>query len=529
MPSVLLVGLVLLINLFLYGAEGPLVGFRNAYIATHLYYGVMILAGRFSTRAGQYSIFALTTIANLVYVVLNPNQFEFVIVALIYPFVALSIVRTIWRLKIERQKTDDQLADIDSVNTNLAKQIHSLSTLFDISQTTSMQSKPSTGNLNVLLDEITQILAEKVGIHRLTLRIWTDNRLSEQVLATVGLTPSEIRRGEIKNIEQICQHVLDNNEPVAILHKPGKICPLPDSWQSEIAAALNKDQVAAWCLPIRINQNPIGTLTLDKAAEQFSVEEDLRILTIVSSIMAQRVEIQQMFNSVVEAERMAALGKMATTIAHEVRNPLGGIRGAAQLLELELTHSSDTQSYLNIILKEVDRLNRVVGELLVFGRPYESNFQQIDLRQMVIKTLELCKTDLEKFNIEVIELFQPNLPMVELDQDRIQQVILNLCRNAIESMSGEGQLILHLNTENSREQIELRLEDTGKGIDEEIIPYLFDPFFTTKLKGTGIGLALSHQIMTEHGGQIRVDVTKTDGAAFIMTLPIKQNQTNGVQ
>ena len=95
-----------------------------------------------------------------------------------------------------------------------------------------------------------------------------------------------------------------------------------------------------------------------------------------------------MFNSVVEAERMAALGKMATTIAHEVRNPLGGIRGAAQLLELELTHSSDTQSYLNIILKEVDRLNRVVGELLVFGRPYESNFQQIDLRQMVIKTLQ---------------------------------------------------------------------------------------------------------------------------------------------
>ena len=200
-----------------------------------------------------------------------------------------------------------------------------------------------------------------------------------------------------------------------------------------------------------------------------------------------------------------------------------------QLLELELTHSSETQSYLNIILKEVDRLNRVVGELLVFGRPYESNFQQVDLRQTIIKTVELCQTDLEKYSIEVVELFQPNLPLVELDQDRIQQVILNLCRNAIESMSGEGQLIFHLNSADSREQIELCIEDTGKGIDEDIIPYLFDPFFTTKPKGTGIGLALSHQIMTEHSGKIRVDVTKTNGAAFIMTLPIKQNQTSGVQ
>ena len=518
MPSVLLTGLVVLINLFLYGAKGPLLGFRNAYIATHLYYGVMILAGRFSLRAGQYAILVLTTIANLVYVALNPNQVEFVIVALIYPFVALSIVRTIWWLKAERQKTAMLLDNIDSVNTDLAKQIHSLSTLFDISQIANMRRKPATADLDTLLEQIIQVLAEKMGIHRLTLRIWTNDQLSQTILATVGLTKSEIRRGEVNNIKQICRYVLAENEPVAILHQEGKMCP--------ITSISNKDQVAAWCLPIRVNQQPVGTLTLDKAADQFSVDEDLRILTIVASIMAQRVEIQQMFDSMVEAERLTTLGKMATTIAHEVRNPLGGIRGSAQLLELQLTDlndSSESQIYLDIILKEVDRLNRVVEELLVFGRPYEPNFELVNLTQIMTETLELCRVDFEKHEIQIVKLFEATLPMVEIDRDRIQQVVLNLCRNAIEAMNDWGQLTLSLQRTNDTKHVQLRLEDTGRGIDKDIVPHLFDPFFTTKPKGTGIGLALSQQIVAEHGGQIGVDVTKTEGAAFIMTLPIKQN------
>ena len=171
MPTVLLTGLVILINLFLYGAHDPLVGFQNSYIATHLYYGVMILAGRYSQKVGQYTILGLTTGANLIYVSLNPNQFQFAIVATIYPFVAVFIVRMIQWLKAERQKTADQLHDIDHVNLDLAKQIHSLSTIFDISQLANMRRRPAATDLDTLLEQGIRVLAKKMGIHRGTLRI----------------------------------------------------------------------------------------------------------------------------------------------------------------------------------------------------------------------------------------------------------------------------------------------------------------------------------------------------------------------
>ena len=514
MPTVLLTGLVILINLFLYGAQDPLAGFQNSYIATHLYYGVMILAGRYSQKVGQYTILALTTGANLIYVSLNPNQFQFAIVATIYPFIAVFIVCMIQWLKAERQKTADQLHNIDLANLDLAKQIHSLSTIFDVSQLANMRRRPAATDLDTLLEQGIRVLAKKMGIHRGTLRIWSENQLVRTIPVTVGLTEAEIRRGQIDHIDEICRYVLDHNEPVAILHDKGKMCAIEE--------VESKNKVASWCLPIIINQQSVATLTIDKAADRFSIEEDIRTLTIVASILAQRVEIQQIVDSLVEAERLATLGKIATTIAHEVRNPLGGIRGSAQLLELDNYLTDESRTCLNIILKEVDRLNRVVEELLIFGRPYQPNFQTFDLGQIIEKTLELCRVDLDKHRVQVERRFASELPLVEIDQGRMRQVLLNLFRNAIESMDDHGILTVYTSLCQTVDQVQIRVEDTGCCIEDKTVPHLFDPFFTTKQKGTGIGLALSRQIVAEHGGTIEVDVTKTEGTAFIITLPVEQ-------
>ena len=146
----------------------------------------------------------------------------------------------------------------------------------------------------------------------------------------------------------------------------------------------------------------------------------------------------------------------------------------------------------------------------------------IDLGQIIEKTLELCRVDLDKHRVQVERRFASELPLVEIDQGRMRQVLLNLFRNAIESMDDHGILTVYTSLCQTVDQVQIRVEDTGCGIEDKTVPHLFDPFFTTKQKGTGIGLALSRQIVAEHGGTIEVDVTKTEGTAFIITLPVEQ-------
>ena len=237
-----------------------------------------------------------------------------------------------------------------------------------------------------------------MGVYRGTLRIWQDGKRTRTMGAVFGLTKAELRRGTDSQIHEIQQKVLDSGQAIGVPHtrRPLQHLDLPDATSIQ-----SKDSIAFWCIPVIVDEQVVATLTVDKASDEYSAKDDLRILTIIASILGQRVKIQEMIDSLVQSERLATLGKLATTVAHEVRNPLGGIRGAAQLLELESESDPETKAYIAVIIKEVDRLNRVIEQLLTFGKGRPTDFKLHNLHEIIENGLSICQHDLDQKRIRV--------------------------------------------------------------------------------------------------------------------------------
>ena len=508
MLTFFLIFVVLLINLFVYGLDGP----QNYGVVSHLYYGIIILAGIYDSRRGQYLLLVVTTLANWIHAGLYYEQIHLGVVAILYPLIAYFIVRTIQLFKAQRTTTEEQLQQIDRANIDLEKRVADLSTLFEIGDTANTALE-----LDELFQKIIKTLADRMGVYRGTLRIWEEGEPVKKVEAVFGLTEAELRRGTDSQIDLIQQRVLQSGQPIGVPHSR---TPLREIEFPDPKSVQSKDPIAFWCVPVVVDEQAIGTLTIDKASDEFSIEDDIRVLTIIAAIVAQRVKIQQMIDSLVQSERLATLGKLATTVAHEVRNPLGGIRGAAQLLQLEGESNSEIQEYIQVIIKEVDRLNRVVEQLLVSGNPRTAGVKPSDIGDLIDNSLSICQPEFDRDNICVEKCFADDCPPVSMNGDGMTQVLLNLFRNAIESMEDGGVLTVRTVYNAANQTVQIYIKDTGRGIPHDVASRLFDPFYTTKQKGTGLGLAISQQIVEEHGGGIEVDVTKAQGAMFIITLPV---------
>ena len=508
MLTFFLIFVVLLINLFVYGLDSP----HNYGVVSHLYYGIIILAGIYDNRRGQYLLLGCTTLANWIHAGLYYEQIHLGVVAILYPIIAYFIVRTIQLFRVQRSTTEAQLQQIDQANTDLEKRVRDLSTLFEIGDTANTALE-----LDELFHKIIKALANRMGVYRGALRIWEDGEQVKEVEAVFGLTEAELRRGTDSQIDLIQQQVLQSGQPIGVPHSR---TPLEQMEFPDAKSVQSKDPIAFWCVPVVVDEQVIGTLTIDKASEEFSTEDDIRTLTIIAAIVAQRVKIQQMIDSLVQSERLATLGKLATTVAHEVRNPLGGIRGAAQLLQLEGESNSEIQEYIQVIIKEVDRLNRVVEQLLVSGNPRTAGVKLGSIDDLIDNSLSICQPELDRDNIRLETKFTDDCPLVSMNADGMTQVLLNLFRNAIESMEDGGVLTIQTTCDSMAQVVQIYIKDTGRGIPPDVASRLFDPFYTTKQKGTGLGLAISQQIVEEHGGAIEVDITEPQGATFIVTLPV---------
>jgi signal transduction histidine kinase len=506
MLTFFLIFVVLLINLFVYGLHSP----ESYGVVSHLYYGVIILAGIYDSRRGQYLLLACTTLANWIHAGIYYEQIHLGVVAILYPIIAYFIVRTIQLFKVQRATTEAQLQQIDQANADLEKRVRDLSTLFDIGDTANTAVE-----LDELFQKIIKALANRMGVYRGALRIWEDGELVKKVEAVFGLTEAELRRGTDSQIDLIQQQVLQSGHPIGVPHSR---TPLQQIEFPDAKSVQSKDPIAFWCVPVVVDEKVVGTLTIDKASDEFSIDDDIRVLTIIAAIVAQRVKIQQVIDSLVQSERLAALGKLATTVAHEVRNPLGGIRGAAQLLQLEGESNSEIQEYIQVIIKEVDRLNRVVEQLLVSGNPRTAGVKPNAINDLIENSLSICQPELDRDNIRVEKRFADDCPSVAVNDDGMTQVLLNLFRNAVESMEDGGVLTVQTAYNSVTQVVQIYIKDTGRGIPPDVASRLFDPFYTTKQKGTGLGLAISQQIVEEHGGTIEVDVAETPGATFIVTL-----------
>jgi two-component system, NtrC family, sensor histidine kinase HydH len=231
-------------------------------------------------------------------------------------------------------------------------------------------------------------------------------------------------------------------------------------------------------------------------------------------------EIRDLQEKVRRSERLASLGRLAAGVAHEIRNPLSSIRGFAQFFIQRFKGQPKEQEYASIMVKEVDRLNRVITELLDFARPKDPQRDLHSLGEIVEHTLKLLEPELTKRNVAVEKAFSPDVPSIRVDRDQVSQALLNLLLNSMESMDGDGKIRIDLRKSNFHPSMELVLSDTGKGIPPEDLGKVFDPFFSTKRKGTGLGLAIVHQIVESHKGEITVESREGEGTTFRIILPM---------
>ncbi len=231
-----------------------------------------------------------------------------------------------------------------------------------------------------------------------------------------------------------------------------------------------------------------------------------------------------------ERERQESYGHIAAGIAHEVKNPLGGIRGAAELLQLSV-QGERAQKTAALIVREVDRISGLVDDLMIFARGDELKRESINIHRPLDALLDLLALERGHESIAIERLYDPSLPELEADPARLEQVFLNLARNAMQAME-EGGGTLTLRTRMSLEHrltgsdgrpqptLEVHVEDTGPGIPEAIRHRLATPFYTTKERGTGLGLAVSRHWIRRHGGRLRIDSVEGEGTRATVYLPL---------
>lgn len=230
-------------------------------------------------------------------------------------------------------------------------------------------------------------------------------------------------------------------------------------------------------------------------------------------------EIDALRKEIARNQRLVTVGKLAAGVAHEIRNPLSSIKGFATLFRHRHGDNEEERNIADIMIQEVDRLNRVVSQLLDFSKPVVVSCRPTRITELVESSLHLVKAAAEESGIQVEQRIPEDLAL-RLDTDRIHQVLLNIFLNAIDAMKSGGWLIVEGKI--TDKEVLIQVTDTGTGIAESELPHVFDPYFTTKQSGTGLGLAIAHNIMEAHHGKILVTSIPEQGTVFTLCFSRKE-------
>jgi signal transduction histidine kinase len=231
-------------------------------------------------------------------------------------------------------------------------------------------------------------------------------------------------------------------------------------------------------------------------------------------------ELAQAQKQLIQSEKMASLGQLAAGVAHELNNPLGTITLFGRMLQKELTSHTDWEKDINLIVQEADRAAKIVKDLLSFSRETKLKPGLVNINTLVEEALSLViKRSLFR-NIDVKQELDSELPTTFADPDLLKQVFLNIILNGVQAMDGQGVLTIRSRVQNGSKEMNIQIQDTGRGIKKEHLPRLFDPFFTTKEKGTGLGLAIVYGIVSKHKGTIQVKSEWGKGTTFDIHLPV---------
>jgi two-component system NtrC family sensor kinase len=295
------------------------------------------------------------------------------------------------------------------------------------------------------------------------------------------------------------------------------------------------------CVPLKVRDQVLGAIEVINKLDGVFTEQDRELLQAMAASVAVAVdnanvyseladfagELERSQAQLVQAEKMAAIGRLAASVAHEINNPLQAIHNSLHLSQHERLGADKRLEYLGMAQAEVQRLIEIVKRMLDFYRPSRGSAVPADINSIVENVLALAHKRLQHGGIRVHTNLSPDLPWAPMVSDQITQVGLNIVINAIDAMPSGGDLRLETMLSEDGEWVLVCFYDTGSGMVSEQITNLFEPFYTTKSDGTGLGLAISYGIVERHGGEIKVSSQPGEGTTFIVKLPVRQAGTQG--
>jgi len=289
------------------------------------------------------------------------------------------------------------------------------------------------------------------------------------------------------------------------------------------------------CVPLVARDEPLGVMLADDRFSRTAMDEHrvelLRMFSAQASmaianahayqrIRDQVAEIHRTHQELIESERLASVGRMASHLAHEIRNPLSTIGGFAKAIQREQGAAERTRRNASIIYDEVIRLENTLANVLDLGRPVRPETKLVDLNALIGQTVREFRGVLQEGGIELRLRLAPELPRADVDPRMIKQVVINLLKNACEALEGRDRKRIDVATQARDQNVSITVSDTGGGMDEKTCKTLFAPFFTTKVGGTGLGLSITQKIVAQHGGDISVDSEPGKGSVFRILLPV---------
>lgn len=345
-------------------------------------------------------------------------------------------------------------------------------------------------NLRVLHERIVESIRSGLITTDLDGQIYTFNLAAEEI---TGYKADEMRG---KNIAQLLGDIAD---PIHLSLDAGKNAEQPTRFEADILTP------EGFAVHIGYGISPL-----------FAEDGETTGLIITFQDLT---EIRSMEESVRRKDRLAAVGRVAAGLAHEIRNPLGAMRGAIQVMQAQTPPESAQASLMEIILRESDRLNKIITNFLTYARPRVNNFSEIDLREAVSDTFTLLKHSPEIKETHKLEFQVPDNPVnLSADPTQLKQIFWNLSRNSIQAMPNGGTLKLQLN-QLPQNRVQIVFTDTGVGMPPQQVEQLFEPFSNSTTGGTGLGLSIVYQIVRDHNGTINVRSLEGVGTTITIEFP----------
>jgi len=379
-------------------------------------------------------------------------------------------------------------------------------------------------NQNISSDEIEEKVAEKEEIiQHLTRELVDVKNFTESIIQSIGsgIIITEMN-DTITYINKAGERILGYTIE-ELMGRPFSIFSLKEKESAAPSFLNNPDDLdtrkEGWMRRKDHSEFPVG-FTINS---HLSIRGE-RIGKIV--VFRDLTSIYKIQEEILRMDRLISLGKLASGIAHELRNPLAGIKTTAQALGEEMSGDDSRREYLHRITKEIDRLNDLLKTFFSFAKPQNLTLVRCHIKDIINEIIPFLIKEIADKGIRFVEAYHPELPRIKVDKTQMHQVFLNLFLNAIQAMPTGGELKIEASPMISNSLkgvnqnfIKVVISDTGRGIPTHIVHKIFDPFFTTKPKGIGLGLSITYQIIKKHGGTIKVESQWEKGTSFIINLP----------